>query len=193
MARWLALLLVLTCSSFAHAQSNVRIRATITALQGDVLSVRTRDGRDLQVHLAPDAAVATAKAITLAELPPNAYVGVTAVKKGERLVALEVHTIPPQAAAGITPSDLEAGATMNNASLSGVAKASGGNEITLQFKDGAAKILVPDGTPVVTSVAADRSALKPGEYVYSNARQETDGRIVAQRITASKDGVRPPQ
>jgi hypothetical protein len=25
---------------------------------------------------------------------------------------------------------------MNNASLSGVAKASGGNEITLQFKDG---------------------------------------------------------
>jgi hypothetical protein len=193
MTRWLALLLALTCSSFAHSQSNVRIRATITALEGDVLSVRTRDGRDLQLHLAPDAAVATAKAITLAELPSNAYVGVTAVKKGERLVALEVHTIPPQAAAGITPSDLEAGATMNNASLSGVAKASGGNEITLQFKDGAAKILVPDGTPVVTSVAADRSALKPGEYVYSNARQEADGRIVAQRITASKDGVRPPQ
>lgn len=119
--------------------------------------------------------------------------GVTAVKKGEQLVALEVHTIPPQAASGVTPSDLEAGATMNNANLSGMAKASGGNEITLQFKDGAAKIHVPDGTPIVTSVPADRSALKPGVYVYSVARQESDGRIVAQRIQASKDGVRPPQ
>jgi hypothetical protein len=145
------------------------------------------------VYLAKDASVATAKAIKLDELPANAYVGVTAVKKGDRLVALEVHTIPPQAASGVTPSDLEDGATMNNANLSGTAKASGGNEITLQFKDGASKIHVPEGTPIVTSVPSDRAALKPGVYIYTNARQEADGRIVAQRIQASKDGVRPPQ
>ena len=192
MKRFLLLGLILV-SSAAFAQTNVRVRATITALEGDVLSVKTRDGRDLKVHLAPDASVATAKAVTLAELPANAYVGVTAMKKGDRLVALEVHTIPPQAASGVTPSDLQDGATMNNANLAGTAKASGGNEITLQFKDGAAKIHVPEGTPIVTSVPADRSALKPGVYIYTNARQEADGRIVAQRIQASKDGVRPPQ
>jgi len=191
--RKLFLLMLILTSTAVLAQTNVRVRATVTAVEGDVLSVKTRDGRDLKVHLAPDASVATAKAIKLSELPANAYVGVTAVKKGERLVALEVHTIPPQAAAGVTPSDLQDGATMNNANLAGTAKASGGNEITLQFKDGAAKIHVPDGTPVVTSVPADRSALKPGVYIYSNARQEADGRIVAQRIQASKDGVRPPQ
>jgi hypothetical protein len=184
--------LILT-STAVFAQTNVRVRATVTAVEGDVLSVKTRDGRDLKVYLAPDAAVTTAKAIKLSELPANAYVGVTAVKKGDRMVALEVHTIPPQAASGITPSDLEDGATMNNANLSGTAQASGGNEITLQFKDGATKIHVPDGTPIVTSVPADRAALKPGVYIYSNARQEADGRIVAQRIQASKDGVRPPQ
>src|SRR5258706_14576316 len=100
--------------------------------------------------------------------------------------------MPPQAAAGVTPSDLQDGATMNNANLSGTAKASGGNEITLQFKDGASKIHVPDGTPIVTSVPADRSALQPGVYIYSNARQEADRRIVAQRTQAGKDGARPP-
>jgi hypothetical protein len=189
----LFLLALIVTSTAAFAQTNVRVRATVTAVEGDVLSVKTRDGRDLKVHLAPDASVATAKAIKLDELPANAYVGVTAVKKGERLVALEVHTIPAQAAAGVTPSDLQDGATMNNANLSGTAKASGGNEITLQFKDGASKIHVPEGTPIVTSVPADRAALKPGVYIYTNARQEADGRIVAQRIQASKDGVRPPQ
>ena len=189
----LFLLALIVTSTAAFAQTNVRVRATVTAVEGDVLSVQTRDGRDLKVHLAPDASVATAKAIKLDELPANAYVGVTAVKKGDRLVALEVHTIPAQAASGVTPSDLQDGATMNNANLSGTAKASGGNEITLQFKDGASKIHMPEGTPIVTSVPADRSALKPGVYIYSNARQEADGRIVAQRIQASKDGVRPPQ
>lgn len=189
----LFLLALILTSTAAVAQTNVRVRATVTAVEGDVLSVKTRDGRDLKVNLAPDASVVTAKAIKLEELPANAYVGVTAVKKGERLVALEVHTIPPTASSGVTPSDLEEGATMNNATLSGTAKASGGNEITLQFKDRATKIHVPDGTPVVTSVPADRSALKPGVYIYTNARREADGRIVAQRIQASKDGVRPPQ
>ncbi len=189
----LFLLALILTSTAAVGQTNVRVRATVTAVEGDVLSVKTRDGRDLKVNLAPDASVVTAKAIKLEELPANAYVGVTAVKKGERLVALEVHTIPPTASSGVTPSDLEEGATMNNATLSGTAKASGGNEITLQFKDRATKIHVPDGTPVVTSVPADRSALKPGVYIYTNARREADGRIVAQRIQASKDGVRPPQ
>lgn len=189
----LFLLALILTSTAAVGQTNVRVRATVTAVEGDVLSVKTRDGRDLKVNLAPDASVVTAKAIKLEELPANAYVGVTAVKKGERLVALEVHTIPPTASSGVTPSDLEEGATMNNAILSGTAKASGGNEITLQFKDKATKIHVPDGTPVVTSVPADRSALKPGVYIYTNARREADGRIVAQRIQASKDGVRPPQ
>jgi hypothetical protein len=189
----LFLLALIVTSTAAFAQTNVRVRATVTAVEGDVLAVKTRDGRDLKVHLAPDASVATAKAIKLDELPANAYVGVTAVKKSNQLVALEVHTIPPQAASGITPSDLQDGATMNNANLAGMAQTSGGNEITLKFKDSQEKIQVPQGTPIVTSVPADRSALKPGVYVYSNARQEADGRIVAQRIQASKDGVRPPQ
>src|SRR3954468_8342525 len=113
MKKLFLLALILTITNVL-SQMNVRLRPTITALEGDVLSVKTRDGRDLKVHLAPDASVATAKAIKLDELPANAYVGVTAVKKGDRLVALEVHTIPAQAAAGVTPSDLEDGATMNN-------------------------------------------------------------------------------
>ena len=80
---------------------------------------------------------------------------------------------------------------MTNANLSGVAQSAGGQEITLQYKDGTQKILVPPGTPIVTFVQGDRSALKPGETIFTTARVEADGKLSTQRIQVSKDGVRP--
>ena len=55
--RTLAILILAFVSSTAFAQTNVRVRGTITALNGDVLMVKSRDGRDIQLHLTPDAQV----------------------------------------------------------------------------------------------------------------------------------------
>jgi hypothetical protein len=186
---------LLTVASFAAwAQSLTRIRGTITALDGNVLLLKTRgEGKDVRLQLAPDTTVASAKPITLAELKPGAYVGAAALNQGGRLVALEVHTLGPQVPAGHTPWDLEPGSTMTNANLAGVARVSGGNEITLQYKDGEQKIVVPDGTPIATNVPGTRADLKPGEYVFVAARQEPDGLLTALRIQVSKDGFKPPQ
>src|SRR5258708_31325502 len=95
--RTLAVLILAFVSCTAFAQTNVRVRGSITALNGDVLTVKSRDGRDIQLHLTPDAQVVTAKKTTLAEMGPNAYVGVTSVKGPDgRMVAKEVHAIGPQ-------------------------------------------------------------------------------------------------
>src|SRR5918992_5338440 len=95
----LALLALVLVSSLAIAQTPVRVRGTITALSGDVLSVKSRDGKDLQLQLAPDVGVSTAKKATLDELKGK-YVGVPAMNKDGRLVAVEVHALPPQAKPG---------------------------------------------------------------------------------------------
>ncbi|MFL5310620.1 MAG: hypothetical protein ACJ79H_09235, partial [Myxococcales bacterium] len=85
----------------AFAQTTQRVRGTITRLDGDVLTVKSRDGKEVRVQLAPDAQVAVAKATTLADIKPGTYVGSAAVKRGDgTLVAKEVHTIPPQVPAG---------------------------------------------------------------------------------------------
>ena len=187
----LALFLLLVAATAAFAQAPTRVRGTITALEGDVLAVKSRDGKDLKVHLAPDVGVATAKSATLAEMKGK-YVGVTAVNKGGRLVALEVHSLPPQAKPGHIPWDLEPGSTMTNANLEGIAQASGGDEITMNYQGGSQKILVPPGTPIVTFVPGSRADLKVGEYIWTSASQQADGKIVTQRISVSKDGVKPP-
>ena len=188
----LVLLVLGLVSVAAFAQTNVRVRGTITALNGDVLTVKSREGKEVKVQLAPDAQVAVAKATTLAEIKPGTYVGSAAIKRSDgTLVAKEVHTLAPQVPAGHIPWDLEPGSTMTNANLSGVTQAAGGNEITLQYKDGTQKILVPPGTPIVTFTPGDRLALKPGETIFTTARMEADGKLSTQRIQVSKDGVRP--
>ncbi|TMB03747.1 MAG: hypothetical protein E6J64_14210 [Deltaproteobacteria bacterium] len=176
----------------AFAQTTQRVRGTITGLEGDVLTVKSRDGKEVRVQLAPDTQVAVAKATTLAEIKPGTYVGSAAVKRADgTLVAKEVHTLGPQVPAGHIAWDLEPGSTMTNANLAGTAKAAGGQEITLQYKDGTQKILVPPGTPIVTFVPGDRAALKPGETIFTTARVEEGGKLSTQRIQVSKDGVRP--
>ncbi len=178
----------------ADAQTPMRIRGTITSVEGDVLSVKTRDGKDLKINLAPNLTVAAARAVTLGDFKPGAYVGSTAKKNASGvLVASEVHALPPAAAPGHTPWDTGPGDTMTNANLASVVKSAGGNELTLEYKGGSQKILVPDGTPIVDFVPGDRSLLVPGATIFTGAQVAADGKITTGRVAVSKDGVKPPQ
>jgi hypothetical protein len=192
--RTIAVLLLALATATVYAQTNVRVRGTITALNGEVLSVKSRDGRNVQLHLSPDTQVVTAKKTTLAEMGPNAYVGVTSVKGPDgRMVAKEVHAIGPQVPQMHGPWDSTPNSMMTNANITSAAQTSGGNEITLKYKDGEQKILVTPETEIVTFVPGSRADLKPGETIFSVARVEADGKFVAPRVAVSKDGVKPPQ
>jgi len=190
----LLLAALLLASSVADAQTPMRIRGTITGLDGDVLSVKTRDGKDVKINLAPNFTVSAAKAVTLADFKPGAYVGSTAKKNAAgALVASEVHELPPQAAPGHTPWDTAPGDTMTNANLAKVVKTANGNELTLEYKGGSQTILVPDGTPIVAFVPGDKSLLVPGATIFTGAQVAADGKMTAGRVAVSKDGVKPPQ
>lgn len=176
-------------------QKPMRIRGTITAFDGKMLSVKSRDGANLSIELMEKASVAAAKAITLADLKQGDYVGSTTMKRADgALVAVEVHTIPRSVREGHFPWDLQPDSMMTNANIASVVQAAGRQELTLAYKDGTQKILVPPGTPIVTTVPADRSYLKPGEYVWFNADVGDDGKLTtAARIQVSHGGVKPPQ
>jgi hypothetical protein len=180
-----------------HAQNTVRVRGTIVNLEGNVLAVKSREGQDLKIQLTEKTGVAYVKALTIADIKPGDGLGTTAVARADgTLVAREIHTFPPALGVpneGHRPWD-DAGASMTNARVSAVVQAAEGRELTLTWKDGSRKLVVPENTPIVTGVDADRTFLKPGEYVYLNAEAATDGGLTAVgRIQVSKDGVRPPQ
>jgi hypothetical protein len=189
----LALFCFLLATATAFAQAPTRVRGTITGLDGDVLSVKSRDGKDLKIQLTPDAQVATTKKGTMADFKPGSYVGVTSVKGPDgRLVARRVHALGPQVPQMHGAWDSIPDSMMTNSNIESSAQVSGGNELTLKNKDGEQKILVNPQTEYYTFAPGTRADLKPGETIFTGARNE-GGKLIAQRVTVSKDGVNPPQ
>ena len=183
---------LLLASLSAQAQ-NMRVRGTITSLDGDVLSVKTREGKDVKIQLAPDAQVATTKKVSADEFKPGSYVGVTSVKGPDgRLLAKRVHALGPQVPQMHGAWDGIPNSMMTNSNITSITKAGKGNELTLTNKDGEQKILVDAETEYYNFVPGTRADLKKGETIFTGARVDGD-KLLAQRVAVSKDGVKPPQ
>src|ERR1043165_1898088 len=137
----LALLVLMLVSASAMAQ-NMRVRGTISSLDGDVLAVKTREGKDVKLQLAPDAQVVTTKKVSAEEFKPGSYVGVTSVKGSDgRLVAKRIHALGPQVPQMHGNWDSIPDSMMTNSNIENVAQTSGGNELTMKYKGGEEKIL----------------------------------------------------
>jgi hypothetical protein len=181
-------------ASVAQAQTNVRVRGTIVAVNGNVMSVKARDGKDLQLTLPDNVTVAVAKAVRFEDIKEGDYVGAT-TKPGPdgTEVAIEVHYLASTTAPGQLAWDLQPGSKMTNANVMAKVVGTGNNELTLQFPGGTQKVIVPDGIPLVRTVPGTRADLVPGEYIFTVAQAASDGALSAPRVQVSKDGVRPPQ
>jgi hypothetical protein len=178
----------------AQAPQTTNIRGVVTAFDGNTVAVRAREGSALEVLLPEGLAVSGTKAITLADLKPGMSLGVTTVKRADgQIVAIDVRPIPPTARLGLSPFDLQPDSTMTNAILDAQIASMTGTELTLNYKDGTLKVLVPAGTPMSQAIPGNRSAIKPGETVFIAARPGPDGKLTAVRIQVSTNGVKPTQ
>jgi len=189
--------ILLTFAGTAAAQTQARIRGTITGVDGNMLSVKSREGKDLRMEIAPDATYSYMKKLGLDDVKPGTPLGTSAVTGPDgKIVALELHLFAagrPVPNEGHRPWDLQPNSTMTNGTVSAVVVAGNGRELTLAYKEGTQRVVVPADIPIVTSQAGDRSLLVVGEYAFIAATVAADGKITAQRLQISKDGVRPPQ
>ena len=180
--------------SAATAQTNVRVRGTITAIDGKILSVKSREGKDLKIELADNVSVAVAKAIRFEDFKEGDYVGATTLPGPNGIqVAVEVHYLATTTPERQLAWDLQPGSLMTNANVESMVTGTGNRELTLRFKDTTQKIVVPEGAALVRAVPGVRADLVVGEYVFIGAQAAADGMLSAARVQVSKDGVRPPQ
>jgi hypothetical protein len=181
----------------ADAQTPGRVRGTITGIDGNTLSVKSREGQDVKIELAPNATFAYMKALKLSDIAPGTPLGTSAVKGPDgKIVARELHLFAkdrPIPNEGHRPWDLEPGSTMTNAMVTAMVQAKNSHELTLKYKDGAQQVIVPENIPIVMAVDGDRSLLVAGQYAVIAVTTDAGGKMTATRVQITKDGIKPPQ
>ena len=194
-----ALTVTFMLGSVAWAQQPppVRIRGTIEAVDGSVLTIKSREGTDMKVRMTDNVAVFGVVKTALSEIREGSYIGVTAMPEPDGIQkAVAVHIFPENqrgAAEGFRPWDQRPGSTMTNATVAETVKGTDGQNILVKYKDGEKKVVVPPDTPIVTFVAGDKSEVKPGaRIIIFGAVKKDDGMLEANRVNVGRDGVTPP-
>jgi hypothetical protein len=173
-----------------------RIRGTVEKLDGQTLKVKSREGQELTIALAPNFTVSAVVKKSLGDIKAGDFVGAASTKGTDgKLHALEV-LIFPEAMRGTGEGerawDLTPDSLMTNATVAGIAGAAQGQALKVTYKGGESEIIVAPSTPVVTFGPGDASLLKPGAAVFIGAIKKPDGSLTAARVNAEKDGVKPP-
>ena len=198
MQRLLAVSLLLLYAAVSVAQTPpTRVRGKIEKLDGQVMTVKTREGPSVTIRLNDNFTVAGVVAAPLADVTAGKYVGIASLPQADgSQKALEVLIFPDSMRGfgeGHYAWDLMPDSMMTNASVADVASGAQGRTFSLRYKDGEKKVVVPEGVPIVTFVPAERSALAPGASNFIGAAQrQPDGSLTAGRVNVGLDGLVPP-
>jgi hypothetical protein len=180
----------------APANPQVRIRGTVESLDGQMLSVKARNGESMKVKLADNVVVMGITKASIADIASGKYIGTTTVGQREgALVAEEVHIFPENmrgTGEGHRDWDLRPESKMTNAAVADVVNMANERVMTVKYKGGEKKILVTPKTVVVSYVPAERSELKAGAPVFINAQRDADGTLSAPRVNVGLNGQVPP-
>lgn len=188
-------------SSVSAQAQNVRVRGTIEKLDGNVLSVKSRDGADLKLTLKDNARIAGVVKASLADVKPDANVAITSKPRPDgTLEAVELRVAPAGQPFNSFHSewDLMPNSFMTNGALQTSIAGVDGQVLTVKYKvkdkpDEEKKIVLTPKTIIATTVPATKADLKPGLKVFvPGAPKLPDGSLDVAAIQVEKE-IPPPQ
>jgi hypothetical protein len=186
----------LVFASAAFAQQPVRVRGTIEAVNGPLLTIKTREGSEVKAKLGDKTVVVAVVKATYADIKQGSFIGVTGMPQADgSQKCKEIHIFPEAmrgTGEGHRPWDLEPKSTMTNATVDQMVTAKDDHTLTLKYKDGEKKIVVGADCPIVTYAPGDKAELKPGAQVFiAAATKEADGTLSFARINVGRDAPPP--
>ena len=173
-----------------------RVRGTIEAVDGDVISVKSRSGEDVKLHMTADMRVVGIIKIALSDVKVGSFVGTTTVPGPDGIpTAVEVHVFPEDmrgTGEGSRAYDLKPNSTMTNATVAESVAGNDGHTLLVKYKDGEKKVCVSSETPVVTYTPGEKSDLKAGAKIIAFVKALPDGSFETNRVSVGRDGLTPP-
>jgi Domain of unknown function (DUF5666) len=194
---WTALVIGVSLVSIAQAQtgpstSALSVNGKISSITGSDITVMSNSG-PVVVKFAGETVIRGEVPVKFSDITPGMYVGATAEKQPDgtfRASRLNIFSEDQRGTGeGHRPlsSAPQSGATMTNANVETVEDVTvqnvNGRMLTLKYKGGEIKVLVPAETPVVQRIVGDRRLLTPGSTISASGPRAEDGAIVASQIT----------
>lgn len=179
----------------AQQPQPTRVRGTIEKVDGDQILVRSREGSDVRIQIGEKTGVIGLKQIALADIEPNAFVGVAALPQGDGpQKAVSIHIFPESSRGfneGSRSYDVRPNSSMTNGAFTNRIKAADGDVLTITYKDGEKKVLVTSETSIVRFETGQRSELTPGAKIVATVQDRADGSKEALRINIGRNGITP--
>jgi hypothetical protein len=189
-------------TSIGHIQAQIvsaplRIRATIEKVNGSNITVKEKNGEVFNISINEITNISECLPITIEEIKAGSFIGSGAMPQIDgTLKAVEVLVFPESmrgTGEGHRAWDVLPQSTMTNATVAEVSAGSGpiGRTLKLKYKDGEKILLIPKDAPIVTFTPGDKSLLVVGAKLIVNL-QEIEGKYIATRIIAGRNGFQPP-
>jgi hypothetical protein len=189
---------VLSCGgASAQVEPPLRLPGTIEKVEGDAIWVRPYEGGGLfEIALDKKLVVFGVTPGTLADLKPGAFIGVGAMPQADgsqRAMQITVFAESQRGLGeGFRPWNRAPGSTMTNATIDTTVGSVDGRTLTVKYKGGEQKIVVPPDVVILDYVAGERGELKTGAHVMVPVvKRKLDGSLGADRINVGRDGVVP--
>ncbi|MDI1343512.1 MAG: hypothetical protein PSV22_05345 [Pseudolabrys sp.] len=153
-------------------------------------------GGTFEVELTKNAAVFGVSKGTMADLKPGAFIGVGAMPQADgsqRAIQVTVFAESQRGLGeGFRPWDRMPNSTMTNATVAETIGSVDGPMLTVKYKDGEKKIVVPPDATILAYAAGDRGELKVGARVaIVRAKRKLNGALAADRINVGRGDVVP--
>lgn len=195
-----AVALLLAGTAFAAAQlppPPPRIAGVIERVDEAGVLIRPYEGGGtFEVELTKNAAVFGVSKGTLADLKPGAFIGVGAMPQpdgSQRAIQVTVFAESQRGTGeGFRPWDRMPNSTMTNATVAETVASVDGQMLTVKYKDGEKKIVVPPDATILAYSAGERGELKVGAKVaILRVKQKPNGALEADRINVGRGDVVP--
>jgi hypothetical protein len=188
-ATLLSLAMVAAIAGTALAQQTARIRGEVESVAGRDVTVKTTDGKTVNVVLDDQVRVLHAAKASLADIKPGSFVGTGALPDGKDWKAAEVHIFPAgsRQGEGHRPWSSNPAGTMTNAEVTAAAVSASNGKLTLTTNGQNFTINVPPEAPIVRFESGTAELVKKGAWVELSNTLESEGHTVVKNITVSDD------
>ena len=182
-------------AALAQIEPPLRLPGTIEKTEGDTIWIRPYEGGGLfEIALDKKLTVYGVAPGKLADLKQGAFIGVGAMPQADgsqRAMQITVFAESQRGLGeGFRPWSRAPGTTMTNATIDTTVAGVDGHTLTVKYKGGEQKIVVPPDVVILDYVPGDRAELKTGAHVVVPVvKRKLDGSLGADRINVARGGV----